>query len=194
MTPTKQSKLIAISTKGKDLFWKYGIKRVSIEEICREAKVSKMTFYKFFPNKIALVHSILSEIYDESLNEFKEILSSNIEFTEKMKQLFILKRKSAQGISIELLKDINQLQDDKLSLLIEEKGKESLNLFIEFLIKSQKNKLMRSDIKIDFVLFQLNQMNLIFENPDLVNQYENPEELIMESMRFLFYGLGVRDE
>ncbi|WP_282038767.1 TetR/AcrR family transcriptional regulator [Saccharicrinis aurantiacus] len=194
MTSTKQPKLIAISTKGKDLFWKYGIKRVSIEEICREAKVSKMTFYKFFPNKIALVHSILSEIYDESLNEFKEILSSNIEFTEKMKQLFILKRKSAQGISIELLKDINQLQDDKLSLLIEEKGKESLNLFIDFLIESQKNKLMRSDIKIDFVLFQLNQMNLIFENPNLVNQYENPEELIMESMRFLFYGLGVRDE
>lgn len=194
MTPTKQPKLIAISTKGKDLFWKYGIKRVSIEEICREAKVSKMTFYKFFPNKIALVHSILSEIYDESLNEFKDILASNIEFTEKMKQLFILKRKSAQGISIELLKDINQLQDDKLSLLIEEKGKESLNLFIDFLIESQKNKLMRSDIKIDFVLFQLNQMNLIFENPNLVNQYENPEELIMESMRFLFYGLGVRDE
>jgi AcrR family transcriptional regulator len=37
--------------KAKELFWKYGIKKVSIEEICAEAPVSKMTFYKFFKNK-----------------------------------------------------------------------------------------------------------------------------------------------
>ena len=36
---------------GKDLFYKYGIKRVSVEEICAKANVSKMTFYKFYNNK-----------------------------------------------------------------------------------------------------------------------------------------------
>ena len=51
---TTNPKYLDIFKTAKDLFWKYGIKRVSIEEICKEAKVSKMTFYKFFPNKIEL--------------------------------------------------------------------------------------------------------------------------------------------
>ena len=50
-----------IMSTGKDLFWKYGIRRVTVEEICEKSNVSKMTFYKYFPNKetLALELSIL---------------------------------------------------------------------------------------------------------------------------------------
>lgn len=40
-----------ILSAGKELFWKHGVKRVTVEEICVQASVSKMTFYKFFMNK-----------------------------------------------------------------------------------------------------------------------------------------------
>jgi AcrR family transcriptional regulator len=50
--PTNQ-KYLKILAAGRDLFWKHGFKRVTIEEVCREAGASKMTFYKFFENKIA---------------------------------------------------------------------------------------------------------------------------------------------
>ena len=33
------------------LFNKYGIKKVSVKEICKSSSTSKPTFYKFFPNK-----------------------------------------------------------------------------------------------------------------------------------------------
>ncbi len=32
-----------ILSTGKDLFWKFGFRRVTIEEICKEAGISKMT-------------------------------------------------------------------------------------------------------------------------------------------------------
>ena len=54
MTKKEQDILIA----GKKLFFKYGLKKVTIEEICAEANVSKMTFYKYFPNKTALVKKV----------------------------------------------------------------------------------------------------------------------------------------
>ncbi|MDH5400751.1 MAG: TetR/AcrR family transcriptional regulator, partial [Cyclobacteriaceae bacterium] len=56
---TQNRKYQAIFETAKELFWKYGIRRVTIEEICKEAGVSKMTFYKFFPNKVALANTIL---------------------------------------------------------------------------------------------------------------------------------------
>jgi len=53
---------------GKELFWKFGFKRVTIEEVCKEAGISKMTFYKFFTNKIDLVKIIMNDILQESLS------------------------------------------------------------------------------------------------------------------------------
>jgi len=46
MNRSENQKYNQIIDTSKKLFWKYGIKRVTIEEICREAGVSKMTFYK----------------------------------------------------------------------------------------------------------------------------------------------------
>ena len=58
----KTKKQDQIIQAGRHLFWKYGMKRVSIEEICREAGVSKMTFYKYFANKTALALYILKTV------------------------------------------------------------------------------------------------------------------------------------
>ena len=58
-------KRIQIVKTAKELFWKFGIKRVTIEEICREANVSKMTFYKFFSNKNELLHTVIEEMFDK---------------------------------------------------------------------------------------------------------------------------------
>ncbi len=43
---------------GQELFWKFGFRRVTIEEICKEAGISKMTFYKYFSNKMDLAITI----------------------------------------------------------------------------------------------------------------------------------------
>ena len=54
-----------IVNSGKELFFQYGVKRIRVEEICRKAKVSKMTFYKYFENKFALAEHIVQEILND---------------------------------------------------------------------------------------------------------------------------------
>ena len=56
----KSKKLCQISQTAETLFKLYGIKRVTVEEICKKANVSKMTFYKYFRNKIELVKHIFN--------------------------------------------------------------------------------------------------------------------------------------
>jgi AcrR family transcriptional regulator len=48
----------SILITGHDLFWKFGFKRVTIDEICKKAEVSKMTFYKYFTDKIDLAKKV----------------------------------------------------------------------------------------------------------------------------------------
>lgn len=179
----------AVKDTGKVLFWKHGIKRVSIEEICREAKVSKMTFYKFFPNKIELAKYLLIEIIDASLNDFKKVLDSDLSFTEKVQKMFLIKMEAAKGFSVEFINDVYKFPETGIPAIMEEKGNVSLQLFVNFFLESQQKSLIRKDVKIEFIMHYFNQMAQIFENAALVDKYQTPQDLILESMNFLFHGI-----
>jgi len=181
-----------IFNTAKDLFWKYGIKRVTIEEICKEAGVSKMTFYKFFPNKIELAKVILKIVIGNSLEKFEQIVNGDLDFHDKVKEMFLIKLESTKDISVEFISDIYKIQDANLHLIINEQRQKSLKIFVDFLIDSQKNGLIRKDLKIEFILYYFEQMTHMMDNKDLVAKYDHPQDLIMESMRFLFYGLFPR--
>ncbi len=185
----KTGKYQDIFKTGKELFWKYGIKRVTVEEICQEAGVSKMTFYKFFPNKIEFAKIILKVEIGESLKKFDQVVHGDLSFTEKVKQMFILKLEGTKDISIEFISDIYKNPDMGLLKVIEKQKQKSLGLFVDFLTDSQKKGLIRKDIKIDFILYYTNQMLQMFVDKQLVSKYDYPQDLIMEAMNFLFYGL-----
>ena len=55
------------------LFVKHGMRRVAVEEICRQAGVSKPTFYKYFENKAALARRIDELWIEEALQRIDEI-------------------------------------------------------------------------------------------------------------------------
>ena len=57
-------KIGQLVTTAQELMMRHGIHRVTVEEICSDANISKMTFYKYFKNKIELTKSIkIAAIY-----------------------------------------------------------------------------------------------------------------------------------
>ena len=68
MSKKREATLLA----AKDLFWRYGFRKVTVEEICEQEKVSKMTFYKMFPNKLDLAKHVFAEESDKGVVKFKE--------------------------------------------------------------------------------------------------------------------------
>lgn len=181
-----------ILSSGKELFWKHGIKRVSVEEICSQAKVSKMTFYKFFKNKKALVIAILENTVGVALEDYKELINQDCSFTDKIAQILKMKLEGSKDISQEFILDIYQNQSMGLLPYMEELGKKSLALTMAFLLDSQKKGLIRQDIKVDFILYYFNQMMAMTTDPELLSKYEKPQDLIMESTEFFFYGIGAK--
>jgi AcrR family transcriptional regulator len=65
---------IILST-AKDLFWKHGFRRVSVEEICKKSGISKMTFYRYFPNKIEVAKAVFDKVSREGYEQFQSILN-----------------------------------------------------------------------------------------------------------------------
>ena len=91
MESIEDQKLREILIAAKELFWKHGFKRITIEEICSAANVSKMTFYKHFKNKMELVKYLLNHIYEKGMKQYRDIMNSDIHFSEKVKKKLDLK-------------------------------------------------------------------------------------------------------
>lgn len=56
-----------IQAAAKDLFYRHGIRATGVEEVCRVAEATKMSLYRSYPSKDALVAAILCEdaaVYD----------------------------------------------------------------------------------------------------------------------------------
>ncbi len=66
-------------------FFSSGFSKVTMDELAYELGMSKKTLYKFYPNKIALLHAAVETTLDSLKNGFEEILADcNLEFTAKL--------------------------------------------------------------------------------------------------------------
>ena len=178
---------------GKVLFWKFGYKRVTIEEVCKEAGVSKMTYYKYFANKIELVKTIMDNILRVSLDKYKNIMASDIPYPEKVVALIHLKKDQIENMSSEFFKDYLQSGDPELISYLEQLSGESMQMFVDDFRKAQENGDIRQDLKIEFIMYVMNHLVEMAQEDALLNIYDEPQELVMEITNFLFYGILNRD-
>jgi AcrR family transcriptional regulator len=182
-----------IITTSKKLFWKYGIKRVTIEEICREAGVSKMTFYKYLKNKNDLVKQIIEHTLDKAMVKYRKIMQQDIPFIEKARQSIALKMEQTEEMSNEFFEDYFLHADPELSDFLSQKVAESIGIIMKDYIQAQKKGEIRADIRPEFILYFLNHMTEMAKDQQLLTLYKNPGDLVRELINFFFYGIIERN-
>lgn len=62
-----------IQSAAKDLFYRQGIRATGVEEVCRVAEATKMSLYRAYPSKDALIAAILQEDAEEWDAWFREV-------------------------------------------------------------------------------------------------------------------------
>ncbi len=65
-----------IFKSARELFFRYGFKKTSLDEIISHAKVGKGAIYEFFKNKEELFKSVVLKEYDNLFNSLKELMAS----------------------------------------------------------------------------------------------------------------------
>jgi AcrR family transcriptional regulator len=188
----RTEKFEAFVNAAKSLFWKHGIRRVTIEEICQVAGVSKMTCYKYFSNKTAIAKYLIEDLFETGVKAYKEIYNSDIPYEEKVKMMVDLKMSNAHEMSQELVDDIYKYQDEELSETIETIKKKMIGIYLDDIREAQKAGEIRNDVKPEFMLYFLNNLTEMLTDQRLVGIYSNPEQMIAEVMNFFFYGIMPR--
>ena len=189
-TPKKKKQILAT---GKTLFWKHGFKRVTIEEICTAAQVSKMTYYKYFANKMELVKAIMEKTLKESLDRYKAIMNSEVPFTEKIEMQLQMKMEGTADISSEFMDDLMIHGEPEMMEYMQNMTRKVLEIVHADYVAAQKKGEIRQDVKPDFIIYFLNHIYDMLKDENLLKMYRDPNELAMQLTRFFFYGIANRN-
>lgn len=180
-----------IAQKAFELFKRYGIRSVTMDEIAGQCGVSKKTVYQYFEDKDTLVSSIMSSIIHNaetccaSFPKVAENAVHEVFLTADMVQEMM------DGINPAMMHDLRKYHNRVFAQL--EKHKQQ---FIYTMIKNNMERgieegLYREDIKIEVLTrYQLHNMSLVFEKDIFPKSKYTLSEIDYEITLYNLYGLA----
>ncbi|MBK7479816.1 MAG: TetR/AcrR family transcriptional regulator [Bacteroidales bacterium] len=164
-----------------ELFYKYGIKSISVDDISFNVGISKKTFYEYFETKNDVVKAIAIEFINKSRLLNKDIIEEKKDVFYKLMKIYKKMLSQFNTCNPSFIYDIKKFYPEVYELFIEFRDKE-LDYMITTLIKQGKEEgLFRENIdeKIIYKL-HLNRINSIIEGSLL------PEKTIADPVFFEF--------
>ncbi len=192
-TSKKPKKLSQIVETSETLFKRYGIKRVTVVEICQKANVSKMTFYKYFSNKIELVKYLFNSWFDEGFGKTDKINAMNIPVTEKLRLMIEWKMGFLSEMSPEFIDEFIHT-DPELKEFLQDYYRRSYKRFLDYFIGWQKNGDIRPEIRPELFIAVLDKIQEIFSDDNIRKLYHNHVDFTRELHNFFFYGIVAKPD
>ncbi|MBP6093666.1 MAG: TetR/AcrR family transcriptional regulator [Cytophagaceae bacterium] len=155
-----------ILEKGTQLFFRYGVKSVTMDAIAAELGISKKTIYQHFPDKESMVYEVVQTFVTQDIVKWEELdrLYSNV--IEKMFQSFEMVKDMVTQMNPHLLFEI-QKYFPKAFQLFKDHGELFIhkNLIADFR-KGAQFGYFRNDIDFELLArLRMAEVDLVF-NPD----------------------------
>ncbi|MDP4204269.1 MAG: TetR/AcrR family transcriptional regulator [Bacteroidota bacterium] len=167
------------------LFMKYGLRSVTIDDICNELRISKKTFYNYFRQKEELIESIMESYCEQHKNEhqknhsFTDDPSLNaIDIVVKASQFWIdQENKESMTFFYDLMKYYPEI-NSKMYAKMDEDALLSIKKWLQ---NGINEGIIRTDTDIDLLSIYLNN-HFRKGLPDLLNK---PGIDIVKTFQFL---------
>lgn len=183
----KKDTKTAIMDTAETLFLKYGFRRVAVDEICRNAGVSRKTYYVYFDNKETLIIQLLDRIIDTLTREFVEIMNVDFPFSDKMIQFMELKLKFSRRLSMEFFADLTSW--DVAMHHYRKKANENIAIARSLFMQAQAQGEIRNELDVDFIMEMLNYQMELCEKPEFRARFKDSERMVRQMAELLLFGI-----
>ncbi|PKL80732.1 MAG: hypothetical protein CVV25_03250 [Ignavibacteriae bacterium HGW-Ignavibacteriae-4] len=173
----------------RKLIWKQGVNKTTVDHICDEAGLSKMTFYRAYENKFDIIKEILDENYKDLEENYKKIFSKNIPFIEKIMELIYYNMEANKEISPDLVRDILKQENPMMKDYMRGKVDFYREISLKYIVLEQKKGNFRDDVKIEFISFFIDHINELILDERLNNVYESTDELANQLTKMFYFGI-----
>ena len=192
MTASKQQ---TIADTARRLFREHGFSAVSVGSICAEASVSRVTFYKYYSGKNALLQAIVTEQKNRVRAEFENLLARQCSLREAAEAVFALQRQSFDELySAAFLRDIEENTDLELERFFHELNEEKYAFMRGFFHALQQRRLIQPDLPVELIDLFIRQADILMRHPQLTALYAAaPQKLPQDVLGLLLHGLSGKE-
>lgn len=135
-----------ILLKVGELYNKYGIKSVTMDDLARELGISKKTLYQYFENKNDLVSKVLDYNLEKRNCSFKELHEKNINAVEELLEVGIQVIKSTKDYNASIEYDLKKYYPNLYTRLHNIRKKKMYEAVLQNVEKGKKEGLFRDDL------------------------------------------------
>ena len=129
-----------------ELYHRYGIKSVTMDDVSRHLGISKKTLYEFFTNKEDLVKQVMTWDYDRKLTFFLEIEQKKLNAVEELFEVYKMIKEMFRDFKPSVEYDIRKYYPTLFAQLREIKRKRMFELSMKNMTKGKQEGLYRSDL------------------------------------------------
>ena len=189
MTASKQQ---TIADTARRLFREHGFSAVSVGSICAEAAVSRVTFYKYYGGKNALLQEIVTEQKNRVRAEFENLLARQCSLREAAEAVFALQKQSFEELySAAFLRDIEENTDLELERFFHELNEEKYAFMRGFFHTLQQRRLIQPDLPVELIDLFIRQADILMRHSQLAALYAvAPQKLPQDVLGLLLHGLA----
>ena len=192
MTASKQQ---TIADTARRLFREHGFSAVFVGSICAEASVSRVTFYKYYSGKNALLQEIVTEQKNRVRAEFENLLKRQCSLREAAEAVFVLQKQSFEELySAAFLRDIEENTDLELERFFHELNEEKYAFMRGFFHTLQQRRLIQPDLPVELIDLFIRQADILMYHPQLTALYTAaPQKLPQDILGLLLHGLSGKE-
>ncbi len=180
-----------ILLKSYDLFKRYGVRSVTMDEIASQCGVSKKTVYQFFEDKDALVETILRSVIGKSE---KECIFHQQNAENAIHEIFLsmeMVQGLLEGVNPALMYDLRKYHSNAYSRLEEHKHQFMFSFIKKNMERGINEGLYRPEINIDIIApFQLHCMMVAVEEDIFPRSKFTVGDIDKEISLFMLHGLS----
>jgi AcrR family transcriptional regulator len=175
---------------SQELFLKYGIRSISMDDIAKHLAISKKTIYEFFKDKDELVQVIMLKELNKNRCDFKKIGKASANVIEEFFEMMQHASEMFGKINPSVFYDLQKYHPEAWNLFQEFKRNYILKIVEGLLKKGIKQGYIRPDIRPEILArMRIAQIDMGF-NPDIFPSGKfTVTEVQMAMLEHFLYGI-----
>ena len=97
-----------ILTETERLFWKYGVRTITMDDIARRLAISKKTIYQYFTDKEDIVYQVVNYHIEHEMQECERLIDKSMNPIEEMLLISDMMKRNADMVNPSLLMDVQR--------------------------------------------------------------------------------------
>lgn len=147
-----------------DLFWRYGVKSVTMDDIAKELGISKKTIYQHFNDKDAIVKEVVERELDCEQSDMDRLGAEASNPIEEVMRTSDYIRASFATVSPVLLHDLKKYHPKAWALFQKHKHEHIIQSISGNLQRGMADGLYRADIDVDVLArMRVEQIEMAFD-------------------------------